>query len=118
MKTKAPLLLPLAVSAVSALFATPSFAQADSRVMLEEVVVTARRREESLQDTPVAVSALGSDMLDNMGISDIEDVETLAPSLQFSQTNYKAPAIFIRGVGQRSGNPVLDHGVVLVGLRF
>ncbi|MBI57398.1 MAG: TonB-dependent receptor, partial [Spongiibacter sp.] len=81
MKTKAPLLLPLAVSAVSALFATPSFAQADSRVMLEEVVVTARRREESLQDTPVAVSALGSDMLDNMGISDIEDVETLAPSL-------------------------------------
>ena len=111
MKMKAPLLLPLAASAMSALCATPSFAQADSRAMLEEVVVTARRREESLQDTPVAVSALGSDMLDNMGISDIEDVETLAPSLQFSQTNYKAPAIFIRGVGQRSGNPVLDPGV-------
>ena len=111
MKIKTPVLLPLAASAMSALWISPSFAQADSRAMLEEVVVTARRREESLQDTPLAVSALGSEMLDNMGISDIEDVETLAPSLQFSQTNYKAPAIFIRGIGQRSGNPVLDPGV-------
>lgn len=86
-------------------------AQAAARGVLEEVVVTARRRAENLQDTPIAVSAVGADMLDKMGISDIEDVETLAPSLQFSQTNYKAPAIFIRGVGQRSGNPALDPGV-------
>ncbi|MDX1506072.1 MAG: TonB-dependent receptor, partial [Spongiibacter sp.] len=89
----------------------PVFAQSGSSAMLEEVVVTARRREESVQDTPIAVSAIGSDMLDNLGISDIEDVERLAPSLQFSQTNYKAPAVFIRGIGQRSGNPVLDPGV-------
>lgn len=86
-------------------------AESGSRAMLEEVVVTARRREESLQDTPLAVSALSADMLDQMGISDIEDIETLAPSLQFSQTNYKAPAIFIRGIGQRSGSPGLDPGV-------
>lgn len=86
-------------------------AQSEGRGMLEEVVVTARRRAENLQDTPIAVSAVGADTLDRLGISDIEDVETLAPSLQFSQTNYKAPAIFIRGIGQRSGNPVLDPGV-------
>lgn len=79
--------------------------------VLEEVVVTARRREESLQETPLAVTALGSDYLDAMGVNSIADVETLSPSLQFSQTNYKAPAIFIRGIGQRSGNPVLDPGV-------
>lgn len=86
-------------------------AESGSRAMLEEVVVTARRREESLQDTPLAVSALSADMLEQMGISDIEDIESLAPSLQFSQTNYKAPAIFIRGIGQRSGSPGLDPGV-------
>lgn len=90
---------------------TPLYAQSGSRAVLEEVVVTARRRAENLQDTPIAVSAVGADMLDRLGLSDIEDVETLAPNLQFSQTNYKAPAIFIRGIGQRSGNPVLDPGV-------
>jgi outer membrane receptor protein involved in Fe transport len=111
MKTNKAVLFPLAMSALSTLCAAPSFAQTENRAMLEEVVVTARRREESLQDTPLAVSALGADMLEQMGISDIEDVETLAPSLQFSQTNYKAPAVFIRGIGQRSGNPVLDPGV-------
>ncbi|WP_373096684.1 TonB-dependent receptor, partial [Zhongshania sp.] len=82
-----------------------------SSAKLEEVVVTARRREESLQETPLAVTALGSDYLEAMGVNSIADVETLSPSLQFSQTNYKAPAIFIRGIGQRSGNPVLDPGV-------
>ena len=90
---------------------TPVIAQTKPQATLEEVVVTARRRSENLQETPVAITALGSDYLDEMGVSSIEDVESLSPSLQFSQTNYKAPAIFIRGIGQRSGNPVLDPGV-------
>ncbi len=111
MNRNALISLPLAVSALLSAASQPVFAQADSRASLEEVVVTARRREENLQETPLAVSAIGAEMLEQMGISDIEDVETLAPSLQFSQTNYKAPAIFIRGIGQRSGNPVLDPGV-------
>jgi iron complex outermembrane receptor protein len=85
--------------------------EAAAQNSLEEVVVTARRRAENLQETPLAVTALGSDYLEAMGVSSIEDVESLTPSLQFSQTNYKAPAIFIRGIGQRSGNPVLDPGV-------
>ncbi len=105
------LLLPSLFSVVLPLSGGSAHAEAANRGVLEEVVVTARRRAENLQDTPIAVSALGSDTLDQMGISDIEDVEMLAPSLQFSQTNYKAPAVFIRGVGQRSGNPALDPGV-------
>lgn len=95
----------------AASFHSPLSAQTTPQATLEEVVVTARRRSENLQETPVAITALGSDYLDEMGVSSIEDVESLSPSLQFSQTNYKAPAIFIRGIGQRSGNPVLDPGV-------
>ena len=90
--------------------AIPSSQTAEAKV-LEEVVVTARRRSENLQETPISVSALGSDFLEEMGVDSVEDIETLTPSLQFSQTNFKAPAIFIRGIGQRSGNPVLDPGV-------
>jgi outer membrane receptor protein involved in Fe transport len=107
----------LGMSVLSPLLLGSGFLHAESsttpraKAVLEEVVVTARRREESLQETPLAVTALGSDYLDAMGVSSIADVETLSPSLQFSQTNFKAPAIFIRGIGQRSGNPVLDPGV-------
>ncbi len=92
----------------SATIPVPALAKS---AVLEEVVVTARRRAENLQETPISVSALGGDYLDEMGINSIQDVEALTPSLQFSQTNYKAPAVFIRGIGQRSGNPVLDPGV-------
>lgn len=105
------------VAALSPLLLGSGFLLAESsttprvKAVLEEVVVTARRREENLQETPLAVTALGSGYLEAMGVSSISDVETLSPSLQFSQTNYKAPAIFIRGIGQRSGNPVLDPGV-------
>ncbi|MFT5034099.1 MAG: iron complex outermembrane receptor protein, partial [Bacteroidia bacterium] len=105
------LVLPLILTAVLPQESSRAYADAAKRGVLEEVVVTARRRAENLQDTPIAVSAFGADTLDQMGISDIEDVEMLAPSLQFSQNNYKAPAIFIRGIGQRSGSPALDPGV-------
>ena len=69
----------LGLTGIGALSA-PVAAQSEGRGVLEEVVVTARRRAENLQDTPIAVSAVGADTLERLGISDIEDIETLAPS--------------------------------------
>ena len=81
---------------------------------LEEVLVTARRREELLQETPVAVSAISGEMMLNAGFSDLTDLEKMAPSLQFGQDSEKSSAIFIRGIGQRTTNdPALDPGVGL-----
>ena len=84
---------------------------ATSKVSLEEVYVTARRREESLQETPVAVSAFGADALAEAGVSSITDLQQLVPGLQFGESGSKTPAIFIRGIGQREGSAVLDPGV-------
>lgn len=109
-RIKSPL-LPSAWVATACLWLTPSLPTFAESAALEEVVVTARRRAENLQETPVAVSAIGGDLIDQLGFTAVGDVETLTPNLQFSQTNYKAPAVFIRGIGQRSGNPVLDPGV-------
>lgn len=78
---------------------------------LEEVFVTARRRSESLQETPVAVSALSADDLTRAGIHTITDLQQSVPSLQFGESGSKTPAIFIRGIGQREGSAVLDPGV-------
>lgn len=93
-------------------FAQESAAEAQAASpSLEEVVVTARRREESLQETPVAVSALGESALQEAGIATITDLQQLVPGLQFGESGSKTPAIFIRGIGQREGAAVLDPGV-------
>ena len=67
------------IAALTAL-ATPAHAQ--NRGALEEVVVTAQRREESSQDIPVSVTALSSRMLENAAVVDITDVGFMAPNVQ------------------------------------
>ena len=79
--------------------------------IVEEVYVTARRREEKLQETPVAVTAMSADSLAEAGIAAITDLQGAVPSLQFGESGSKTPAIFIRGIGQREATSVLDPGV-------
>ena len=72
-----------------------------SQLVLEEVIVTARRREEELQDTPVAISAFSAEDLKVQGIANTRDLQLSVPGLNFSEMGNKAPSIFIRGVGQK-----------------
>ncbi|MBP6724049.1 MAG: TonB-dependent receptor [Halioglobus sp.] len=80
---------------------------------LEEVVVTARRREESLQETPVAVTALGADTLRDAGVRNLAQLNQIVPNIEVSSANGTAPLanIYIRGVGQRNTGPNIDSGV-------
>ncbi len=67
---------------------------------LEEVVVTAQKREQNLQDVPMAITALGREFLQNNEINGIEDLTKLVPSLRFTPANNsKNNSIRIRGVG-------------------
>ena len=81
------------------------------QLLLEEVIVTARKREELLQDTPVSISAFSQEQLLVMGIANTRDLEQSVPGLSFSEQGNKAPAIFIRGVGQKEASAALDPGV-------
>lgn len=68
----------------------------------EEFVVTARKREETLQDVPAAVSAYSAEDLEVLGVTDLEDLTRLAPNVKVSAgrgTNSTINA-YIRGVGQ------------------
>ena len=80
---------------------------------LEEVVVTARRREESLQETPVAVTALSADTLRDAGVRNLAQLNQIVPNIEVSSANGTAPLanIYIRGVGQRNTGPNIDSGV-------
>jgi iron complex outermembrane receptor protein len=85
---------------------------------LEEVTVTARRREESLQDTPVAVTVITGRQLEAMHITGTTDLDKVVPNLQFHSYgtltgNNSAAQVFIRGIGQTDATPAVDPGVGL-----
>ncbi|CAA0120253.1 Colicin I receptor [Zhongshania aliphaticivorans] len=77
--------------------------------VLEEVIVTATIRAESLQDVPVSVNAVSGDKMMEAGISKIEDLQAYVPNLTMSETGI-GTNIYIRGIG--SGiNPGFEQSV-------
>lgn len=82
----------------------------------DTIVVTARRREENLQDTPVAITVLSADALERQQVSGTTDLTNVAPNLQFHSYgtltgNNSAAQVFIRGIGQTDATPAVDPGV-------
>ncbi len=80
---------------------------------LEEVVVTARKREESLQETPVAVSAFTGDNLEALGLTNISDLTRAVPNVDMYSGNGTTGNgnVFIRGIGARNTGVNFDSGV-------
>ena len=58
---------------------------------LEEVVVTAQKREQSLQDVPIAVQAIGGDMLEQNSVTTISDIGNMSPGLSISNATQEHP---------------------------
>ncbi|WP_119678808.1 TonB-dependent receptor [Indioceanicola profundi] len=82
---------------------------------LEEIVVTARRREETLQDVPVAVTAFTAEALENQGAIDITNLQQSTPNLtlQVARGSNSTLISFIRGVGQQDPLWGFEPGVGL-----
>ncbi|MDG2411430.1 MAG: TonB-dependent receptor plug domain-containing protein, partial [Halioglobus sp.] len=95
---------------IGSLAASPALTQG----MLEEVIVTAQKREQSLQDVPIAVSAFTGEMLERAGVKDMFDLQVNAPSLIVSQSQTSTTSTFsIRGVFTSSQNFGLESSVGL-----
>jgi iron complex outermembrane receptor protein len=106
-------LLPLATAV---LFAAVEPSAAQTSRGLEEVTVTARRFEESLQEAPVAVSAFGEEALEARSITNLEDIGRYVPNMQFAQNGIAGGSSgqpFIRGVGQFDFMITTDPGVAI-----
>jgi iron complex outermembrane recepter protein len=80
---------------------------------LEEVVVTAQRREESLQHAALAVTAVSGDRLAESGAIKVEDLTQLVPSLQVSPSAGPYPLFYLRGVGNFNGNSLSDSALAI-----
>lgn len=100
-----PLFALLPLAAMAALFSSVAIAQSaepaapPSDEVLETVTITAQKREEKLQDVPIAVTAFSKTQLQNRGIENIADLSALAPGLQISKSpaNDSISQISIRG---------------------
>ena len=96
-----PLVLPLASLAPIAA----------AQGLIEEVVVTARKRDENLMDTPVSVSALLASDLRRFQVDDLGDIQNIVPNLSLNMGDAANAVIYIRGVGQRDSLSFADPGV-------
>ncbi|MEA3011637.1 MAG: iron complex outerrane recepter protein [Sphingomonadales bacterium] len=92
---------------------SPTFAHGDQDEA--EIVVTARRREESLQNVPIAVTAFSGEALERQGATDITDLNDTTPNvtLEYSRGTNTTLTAFIRGVGQQDPVAGFEAGVGL-----
>ena len=121
MNHKKSLLSMIAALLVSSVATSPNAAAqegASNEGTLEEVMVTARRVEERLQDTPISVSAFTADDLEKRQVFTTELLDQVTPNLQFTNDtalagNNSSSTIFIRGIGQTDPTSSVDPGVGL-----
>jgi len=101
---------PITTALALTIYGTGPLAQ--ESLMLEEIIVTAQKRTESLQDVPVAVNAFTSDTILEAGINNTADLATMTPSLH--SLNVQSPfttKLQIRGIGTAQSDPALEPSV-------
>ncbi|MCH8250330.1 MAG: TonB-dependent receptor [Proteobacteria bacterium] len=97
---------------VAATLVTPVAAQDDSASFIEEIIVTASKRETTLQATPIAVSVVTNKDLEQAHIQDIKDLQFLVPSLRVTQLQSSGNTNFvIRGFGNGANNAGIEPSV-------
>lgn len=86
-----------------------------SEISLDEIVVTAQRREEKLQEVPVAVTAIGSKAIHDKNINSVADIKGMAPSLSIGEFAFDSDTLlfYIRGVGSADAQLSNDPAVGL-----
>jgi iron complex outermembrane receptor protein len=118
----------LTIAAALALFALPAMSQESeavsdqatiNRTLIEEVIVFARKREESLMEIPTAVSVFGSEELDRRGFFNLEDISDFTAGLYYSNQGGQVPgryneAVRFRGLDTNQSAPSQQIATVFV----
>ena len=103
------------VGAVAFGFAGVASAQDGQASSVDDIIVTAQKREQNLQDVPIVVTSLSSETLADAGVKDIKDLQILTPGMTVTSTSSEASTTArIRGVGTVGDNPGLESSVGVV----
>lgn len=104
------------VSILALTMATPALAQTapdSGATTVEDIIVTAQKREESIQDVPIAVSAFSAEMLDAMKIEGGSELMRAIPNVSFSKSNFSMYNFSIRGIGTKAISASSDPAVAV-----
>ncbi len=95
--------------------ASPGTAFAQGSSLIEEITVTAQKREENVQDVPIAISVLGEQQINDSFASNIEELQALVPSVSFRTGNTtRNSALTVRGIGTISFSVAAEPSVSTV----
>jgi iron complex outermembrane receptor protein len=115
MHQKKILVTTICISLAASTLGNMAFAQEEQEATIfEEVIVTATKREQSIYDVPVAVSAFTAEAIDKAGITDLTDIGKFVPNLNvtgFSAGHTSSVNAFIRGIGLQDHLITTDPGV-------
>lgn len=91
----------------------PDAPEAEAAQRASDIVITARRREETAQEVPLAISVVSGDLLNNTGNFNVGRLQQLTPTLQYYSSNPRNTAVNIRGIGAPFGltNDGIEQGV-------
>jgi len=103
------------VSLVALSLATPALAQSaqEQAATVDDIIVTAQKREESIQSVPIAVSAFSAETLDAMKIEGGSELLRAIPNVAFSKNNFSMFNFSIRGVGTKAISAASDPAVAI-----
>ncbi|BFM14673.1 hypothetical protein R50073_08560 [Maricurvus nonylphenolicus] len=105
--------LPVAIAGVVLAADVPIAVAMDSVMQIEEVVITARKRDETLQDIPVTVQALDSDTLEAYATREFSDLNDQISGLSLYNTGSAFPNVTLRGIQGGSTNSAADTSVAI-----
>ena len=111
LKSASSLGVVIAFASMAPAYAAEPAPAGDDAVTGGEIVVTARRRAESLQDIPLSVTAFDSAALETAGVNSFRDMARLMPGVQFTERGSLSAQLTIRGVGGDSRNIGIEAGV-------
>ena len=86
--------------------------------VLEEVIVTAQKREESIQDVPISISAMTGDQVNALGLTDFTEITQQIPGLQLNAWSPNLTIFNLRGVSQNNFQDHLEDGVIAFDYRI
>ena len=113
MSTSAVLALAAVLPAYAQAQASNDEAAATNSTGIAEIVVTAQRREETLQRSPVTVTAVGSDTLQKQNVTDFQDLASVLPNTQVSVTGGARVQIAVRGIRNNDFSPGAESPVAV-----
>ena len=98
----------LAVATIFCITAMPA-----SAGQIEEIIVTAQKKEETLQDIPMAITAISGTQIEEDGIRDLNDIQGRTPGLVVANFSVGQPEIAIRGIGTKEDGAAAGDSTVV-----